>query len=144
MFIGAVSHVLLIIPAIPSVIKSGNALAPFLISIYILSLASGLIKPTLAPILVDQSPIKKPVVTTTKSGERVGIQNDPCFSVCHVGCVLKKKRTALFKQVIMSPQVTVQRYLLVFYWCINIGAFFGLATSYAAVRPRLAARKSTA
>lgn len=29
--------------------------------------------------------------------------------------------------------ILADRYLLVFYWAINVGAFFGLATSYAAV-----------
>ncbi|KAG7571525.1 hypothetical protein FFLO_00541 [Filobasidium floriforme] len=54
--------------------------------------------------LCDQSPVKRSTIKVLKSGERV----------------------------ILSPQVTVQRYLLVFYWAINVGAFFGLATSYAA------------
>lgn len=33
-------------------------------------------------------------------------------------------------------EVAALRYLLVFYWAINVGAFFGLATSYAAVSLR--------
>ncbi|KAG8851039.1 hypothetical protein FRB96_009521 [Tulasnella sp. 330] len=32
---------------------------------------------------------------------------------------------------IVDPQTTIQRYFLIFYWAINIGAFFALATSYA-------------
>lgn len=35
--IGAVSHILLVVPAIPSVIASGNALPPFIISLLILA-----------------------------------------------------------------------------------------------------------
>ncbi|WWD15622.1 hypothetical protein CI109_100044 [Kwoniella shandongensis] len=102
--IGAFSHVLLVIPAIPSVISHPNgSLAAFTISLLILAFAAGFIKPSLAPLLCDQSPVKRPTIKTLKSGERV----------------------------IVDPQATVQRYLLIFYACINIGAFFALATEYA-------------
>ncbi|WVQ64078.1 uncharacterized protein L199_002237 [Kwoniella botswanensis] len=100
--VGAVAHVILVIPAIPSVIASGHAFPPFIISVIILSFAAGFIKPSLAPLMCDQSPVKKPVVRTTKSGERV----------------------------IVDPQVTIQRYMLIFYWCINIGSFWMIAESY--------------
>lgn len=33
--------------------------------------------------------------------------------------------------MLIDPQVTVQRYLMIFYWCINVGAFFAVATEYA-------------
>ncbi|WWD18336.1 hypothetical protein CI109_102786 [Kwoniella shandongensis] len=102
--VGFVAHVLLVISSIPTVISKGHAIGPFLLSYYILSFASGFIKPCLATLLCDQSPVKKPVVTTTKSGERV----------------------------IVDPQATVQRYLLIFYWCINVGSFFAIAGSYSA------------
>ncbi|KZV93794.1 PTR2-domain-containing protein [Exidia glandulosa HHB12029] len=101
--VGAIAHILLVIPAIPSVILSGNALAPFIISILILAFAAGFIKPSLAPLLCDQSPVHHQTVKTLKSGEKV----------------------------IVDPSATVQRYLLVFYWSINIGAFFAIATTYA-------------
>ncbi|KAK4689235.1 hypothetical protein P7C73_g866, partial [Tremellales sp. Uapishka_1] len=100
--VGAVAHILLVIPGIPSVIQSGHAFAPFMIALVILAFASGFIKPCLAPLLCDQSPVKKPVVRVTKSGERV----------------------------IVDPQATVQRYLLIFYWCINVGSFWMIVTSY--------------
>ncbi|WWD06576.1 hypothetical protein V865_004669 [Kwoniella europaea PYCC6329] len=100
--VGAVAHVILVIPAIPSVIASGHAFPPFIISVIILAFAAGFIKPSLAPLMCDQSPVKKPVVRTTKSGERV----------------------------IVDPQVTIQRYMLIFYWCINIGSFWMIAESY--------------
>ncbi|CDZ97807.1 H /oligopeptide symporter [Phaffia rhodozyma] len=102
--IGVVSHFLLIIPAAPSVIASGNAMAPFIISILILAFASGFIKPCLGPLLCDQSPVTKQVVITQKDGSLA----------------------------ILDPQTTIQRYLLIFYWAINIGSFFSLATSYSA------------
>lgn len=100
--IGIVSHILLVIPAIPSVIAGGHAFAAFMIAILILSFATGFIKASLGPLLCDQSPVKKPTVQTTSTGERV----------------------------IVDPQTTVTRYLLIFYWCINIGSFFAIATSY--------------
>lgn len=103
MFIGALSHCLLVIPAIPSVIASGHALAPFIIAILILAFASGFIKPCLAPLLCDQSPVKRQTIATLKTGELV----------------------------IVDPATTVSRYMLIFYWVINIGAFFQLATTYA-------------
>lgn len=101
--IGFVGHVLLVIPAIPAVITGGKALAPFIIGLLVLAFASGLIKPCLAPLLCDQSPVKTQTVKTLKSGERV----------------------------ILDPATTIQRYLLIFYWAINVGAFFRLATTYA-------------
>ncbi|WWC73354.1 uncharacterized protein I206_107321 [Kwoniella pini CBS 10737] len=100
--IGAIAHVILVIPAIPAVIASGHAFPPFMISVIILAFAAGFIKPSLAPLMCDQSPVKKPVIKTTKSGERV----------------------------IVDPQVTVQRYMLIFYWCINIGSFWMIVESY--------------
>ncbi|WVR09262.1 hypothetical protein IAU60_006327 [Kwoniella sp. DSM 27419] len=100
--IGAVAHVILVIPAIPSVIASGKAFGPFMLSVIILAFAAGFIKPCLAPLLCDQSPVKRPVIRTTRSGERV----------------------------ILDPQATVQRYMLIFYWCINIGSFFMIVSSY--------------
>lgn len=101
--IGAFAHVLLVIPALPHVInhRSGS-LAAFIIGIIILAGAAGFIKPSLGPLLCDQSPVKRPVIRTLASGERV----------------------------ILDPQTTVTRYLLIFYWCINVGAFFAVATSY--------------
>lgn len=67
-----------------------------------LAFAAGFIKPCLGPLLCDQSPVKRPVIRMTNKGERV----------------------------ILDPAATVQRYLLIFYWCINVGAMFGLATTY--------------
>ena len=100
--IGAISHVLLVIPAIPSLVAKGHAFAGFVLCIVVLAFASGMIKPCLGPMLCDQSPVKRPTIITTKKGERV----------------------------ILDPQATIARYFLIFYWCINVGSFFGLATSY--------------
>ena len=100
---GAVAHVLLVIPAIPSVIASGHAIGPFIIALLILAFAAGFIKPSLGPLLCDQSPIDRQVIKTLKTGEKV----------------------------IVDPALTISKYLLIFYWCINIGAFFAIATSEA-------------
>lgn len=100
--VGVVAHFLLVIPAIPAVIPTNAAFPLFVIFLVILAFAAGFIKPSLAPLLCDQSPVKVPTIAYTKKGEKV----------------------------IIDPQATVQRYLLIFYWCINVGALFGLATTY--------------
>lgn len=104
-FVGFIAHVILVVPAIPSVIKKPDAsLGTFIISILILAFAAGFIKPSLGPLLCDQSPVKEATIATTKKGERV----------------------------IIDPEETVKRYLLIFYGCINIGALFQIATQYSA------------
>ena len=101
--VGAIAHVILVVPAIPSVIQNAKgSLGSFIISVVILSFAAGFIKSSLAPLLCDQIPVKGPTIKYTKSGEKV----------------------------IVDPQVTIQRYLLIFYQCINVGAFFAVATEY--------------
>ncbi len=70
--------------AIPSVISSGKAIGPFVVGLISLSFAAGFIKPSLGPLLCDQSPVKSQTVVVLKSGE----------------------------SVIMDPQTTVARYLL--------------------------------
>ncbi|WRT67628.1 uncharacterized protein IL334_004600 [Kwoniella shivajii] len=100
--VGIAAHLLLVIGAIPNVIHGGHAIGPFLLGLYILSFASGFIKPCLATLMCDQIPVKKPTLKTLPSGEKV----------------------------IVDPQTTVQRYLLVFYFCINVGGFFAIASSY--------------
>ncbi|WOO82726.1 Peptide transporter PTR2 [Vanrija pseudolonga] len=101
--IGFFAHVFLVIPAIPAVIKhKEGALAAFIISMLILAFAAGFIKPSLSVLLADQNPIKRPTIKVLKSGERV----------------------------IVDPAITIQRWLLWFYLCINIGGFFALATTY--------------
>lgn len=101
--IGFVSHVLFVIAAIPSVISHPNgALGVTAISIVSLALATGLIKPNLLPLLMDQYPEKVDVVKVLKSGEKV----------------------------IVDRQKSFQRMTLIFYWSINIGAFVQIGTSY--------------
>lgn len=100
--VGAIAHVILVIPAIPQVIVHPKAaVSTFIISIIILAFAAGFIKPSLGPMLCDQSPVKEPTIQVTKKGERV----------------------------IIDPQATVERYLLIFYGCINLGALFAVSVS---------------
>ncbi|KAL7409979.1 PTR2-domain-containing protein [Mrakia frigida] len=102
-FVGFVAHVVLVIAAIPSVIATGHAIAPFVISIIILAFATGFIKACIAPLIADQSPVKRQQIKTLPSGEKV----------------------------IVDPGITIQSMLLVYYWSVNIGAFTQIATSYA-------------
>ncbi|ORY25526.1 POT family-domain-containing protein [Naematelia encephala] len=104
--IGFFSHVLLVIAAIPSVIKGGHGIAPFIIGLLSLAFASGFIKPAIAPMIADQSTVKRQYVKALPTGERV----------------------------IVDPNVTVERMLLLYYWASNLGDFFSIATSYAEKR----------
>ncbi|ABN66728.1 proton-dependent oligopeptide transporter, POT family [Scheffersomyces stipitis CBS 6054] len=100
---GFVSHVLFVIAAIPSVLKHGDAaMAPTVLAIITLAFGTGFIKPNLLPLLMDQYREKTDVVKVLPSGEKV----------------------------IVDRQKTLERMTLIFYWAINIGAFFQLATSY--------------
>ena len=100
--IGFLGHVLLVIPALPGVITHQAALAPFIIGIIVLAVGAGFIKPSLGPLLCDQSPVQRPTLQILATGEKV----------------------------VLDPQATVQRYFLIFYWCINIGSFWMIVTSY--------------
>lgn len=103
--VGAIAHVILVIPAIPGVLdKPKAALGVFIVSVIILAFAAGFIKPSLGPLLCDQSPVKAQTIHYTKAG----------------------------KKVIIDPQATVSRYLNIFYLCINVGALFQIATTYSA------------
>lgn len=60
-------------------------------------------KPNIAPTILDQYVHQQEYTKVLKSGEKV----------------------------IMEPEATVQRIMLIFYGLINVGAFFALATTYA-------------
>ncbi|KAG5416837.1 PTR2 [Candida metapsilosis] len=100
---GGISHVLFIISAAPSVIANGKAgLALCILAIFTLAFGSGFIKPNLLPLMLDQYPESGNRVKVLKSGEKV----------------------------IVDREKTLDSVTLIFYWAINIGAFFQLATSY--------------
>jgi dipeptide/tripeptide permease len=60
-------------------------------------------KPNVAPTVIDQYTNQRQYVKILASGERV----------------------------IVDPETTINRIMMIFYSCINIGAFFSLATTYA-------------
>ncbi|KAJ5247509.1 hypothetical protein N7468_002492 [Penicillium chermesinum] len=99
------AHIIQLVGVIPSVLQRGpsNAAPPFIIGLLILAFGAGIFKPNVAPLVLDQSPHKKPFVRTLKSGERV----------------------------IVDPEATANRIMLLFYGFVNIGAFYMLATTYA-------------
>ncbi|KAJ7184518.1 PTR2-domain-containing protein [Mycena filopes] len=104
--VGAVAHIILVVAGLPSVIAGGHAVAPFTIAILLLALGTGYIKSCIAPIIADQSTVKVQSVTTLPSGE----------------------------EVIVDPGSTIQSMLMVYYWAVNVGAFFAIATSFSEKR----------
>ena len=68
----------------------------------LLTVVTGLFKPNIAPTILDQYVHQREYTKVLKSGEKV----------------------------IMDPEATVQRIMLIFYGLINVGAFFSLATTY--------------
>lgn len=99
-----IAHVLMVIAAIPSILQSGHAMAPFMISVYVLAIGAALFKPNISVVILDQNPHTKPTTTTLESGERV----------------------------VIDPEATTERMMLWFYLLINIGGFFGVPTAYLA------------
>ncbi|KAF7948049.1 hypothetical protein EAE96_009117 [Botrytis aclada] len=105
-FVFGVAHLVLVLGALPSVLQAGHGMAPFVIGILILALGAGLFKSNVSPMLLDQDTQKGLIVKTLPDGERV----------------------------ILDPEVTAQRLALAFYGMVNVGAFFGLATTYSEKR----------
>ena len=67
-----------------------------------LTVVTGIFKPNIAPTIIDQYVHQKEYTKVLKSGEKV----------------------------IMDPEATIQRIMLIFYGLVNVGAFFALATTY--------------
>ncbi|OQN96831.1 hypothetical protein B0A48_17391 [Cryoendolithus antarcticus] len=97
-----VSHIIMIIGAIPSVLQAGHAIGPFMLSLILLAIGAGIFKPNVAPTVLDQYQHQKSYTKVLASGEKV----------------------------VVDPEVTVQRIMLYFYAFINVGAFFAIATTY--------------
>ncbi|KAG0650098.1 Peptide transporter PTR2 [Hyphodiscus hymeniophilus] len=97
-----IAHLVLIFGAIPSVLQGGHAMAPYLIGFFILAFGAGIFKPNITPTILDQYQHQRQFVKVLKSGEKV----------------------------IVDPETTIQRMMLIFYGLINVGAFFALATTY--------------
>ncbi|KAI1647902.1 uncharacterized protein F4817DRAFT_336266 [Daldinia loculata] len=99
-----VAHIIMIISALPPVLLSGNAIGPFALSLYMLSIGAAQFKPNISPTVIDQSPHKIAHVITEKNGEKV----------------------------IVDPEESVNSVMLWFYLLINVGSCFGIATTYLA------------
>ncbi|OJJ95767.1 hypothetical protein ASPACDRAFT_1907460 [Aspergillus aculeatus ATCC 16872] len=100
-----VAHIIQIIGAIPSVLQQGasHAAPPFIIGLLMLAFGAGVFKPNIAPTVLDQFRHQKQYTKTLKSGEKV----------------------------IVDPEMTATRTMLIFYGVVNVGAFYMLATTYA-------------
>ncbi|KZT25987.1 hypothetical protein NEOLEDRAFT_1241513 [Neolentinus lepideus HHB14362 ss-1] len=96
------AHATLIISAVPSVIQQGHAIVPFIIGLLILAFSTGMIIPSVIPLIADQTPIKSQIVKILSSGERA----------------------------ILDPSRTIENMMMIYYWAINVGALFQIATSY--------------
>lgn len=100
-----VAHIIMIISALPSVLQSGKAIGPFALSLYMLAIGAAQFKPNISPTVMDQSPHKiEHVITDPKTGEKV----------------------------IVDPEQSINKVMLWFYLLINIGACFGIPTTYLA------------
>lgn len=97
-----VAHVLMVAAGAHSLLASNTAIAPFMISVYVLALGAAMFKPNITPTLLDQMPVTVPVTKTLPSGEKV----------------------------IVDPEATTERVMLWFYLLINVGGFMGVPTSY--------------
>jgi len=76
-----------------------------MISFFLLALGTGLFKPNIIPMIVDQYPSHKPYThTLPSSGEAV----------------------------LVDPETTVQRIILICYGLINVGALFGIPMAFSA------------
>ncbi|KAK0610618.1 POT family-domain-containing protein [Bombardia bombarda] len=99
-----VAHIIMIISALPPVLQSGNAIGPFALSLYMLSIGAAQFKPNISPTVMDQSPHKVAHVITDSNGEKV----------------------------IVDPEESINSVMLWFYLLINVGACFGIPTTYLA------------
>lgn len=96
--VGIVGHVVLVVAAIPPVIKNPpGAMAAFILGIITMGIGTGGFKPNINPLIIEQLPAEEMRVEVLKSGERV----------------------------IVDPAVTASRVYHYFYLFINIGALVG-------------------
>ncbi|KAK4179549.1 hypothetical protein QBC36DRAFT_362042 [Triangularia setosa] len=98
-----VAHVMMVLSALPSVLIAGKAMVPFALSLYMLAIGAAQFKPNISPMVMDQSPHKVAHVIE-QNGEKV----------------------------IVDPEASINSVMLWFYLLINIGACFGVPTTYLA------------
>lgn len=99
-----IAHIIQVIGAVPSIHAKGtaNSAPPFILGILLLAIGAGIFKPNIAPTVLDQNRQQKPYTKSLPSGERV----------------------------IVDPEATTTRTMLIFYGFVNVGAFYMLATTY--------------
>ncbi|EXJ93216.1 hypothetical protein A1O3_01773 [Capronia epimyces CBS 606.96] len=102
--LAGVAHLIQLFGAIPSVLRKGkdHAAPPFIIGLIILAFGTGIFKPNIAPTVLDQNRHQKAYTKVLSSGEKV----------------------------IVDPEATATRTMLIFYGLTNVGAFYMLATTY--------------
>ncbi|KAK4642303.1 peptide transporter ptr2 [Podospora bellae-mahoneyi] len=98
-----VAHVMMVLSSLPPVLMAGKAMVPFALSLYMLAIGAAQFKPNISPMVMDQSPHKVAHVIE-QNGERV----------------------------IVDPEASINSVMLWFYLLINIGACFGVPTTYLA------------
>ncbi|KAI8629896.1 POT family-domain-containing protein [Xylariaceae sp. FL1651] len=105
-WIGALSHVLMVTSAVPSLLQAGTAIAPFMISFFLLAFGTGLFKPNIVPMIVDQyhDHDQRSYTKVLDSGE----------------CV------------VVDPETTIQRIVLICYGLVNVGALAGIPAAFSA------------
>jgi POT family proton-dependent oligopeptide transporter len=93
-----VGHILLIISALPTVLDSGKAIAPFILGVIVLGFGTGAFKANISPLIAEQyKQTKLRVITDPKTGQRA----------------------------ISDPNITLSRIFLYFYMFINAGSLCG-------------------
>ncbi|ORX60330.1 PTR2-domain-containing protein [Hesseltinella vesiculosa] len=87
--------------SIPPVLSTSAAFPLFVISLILIGCGTGGIKSNVSPLVAEQYKSKKPYVKTLENGKRV----------------------------IITPQATIQKIFLLFYWGINVGGLSAIATT---------------
>ncbi|KAJ5624100.1 Major facilitator superfamily domain general substrate transporter [Penicillium lagena] len=95
-----VGLIILVSTSTPQGIQSGSGLGGLIAAMVIIGLGTGGIKANVTPMCAEQYQNAEPVLKTLKSGE----------------------------QVIVDPELTVERLFMWFYWVVNVGALSPLIT----------------
>ncbi|KAF2848299.1 peptide transporter-like protein PTR2 [Plenodomus tracheiphilus IPT5] len=91
----------LFVTSLPWSIRNGAAFPGLVAAMLIIGLGTGGIKSNVSPLIAEQVRSTKPFVKTLRSG----------------------------KQVLVAPELTVQRVYMMFYVCINLGSVSAIATT---------------
>ncbi|KAI8939276.1 hypothetical protein NX059_005102 [Plenodomus lindquistii] len=100
-FVYMVGIAVLFVTSLPWAIERGAAFPGLVVAMLIIGLGTGGIKSNVSPLIAEQIRSTKPFVKTLRGG----------------------------KQVIVDPELTVQRVYMMFYICINLGSVSAIATT---------------